>query len=238
MASISIPASHRFPTRAVALLGLLAGACALSRTAGDAGETPDAGVDAGAVDAGLDAGSERCEGDADCADDRFCTGARYCDPAEGVCRDGRVPDCGRLLCPGATCDAAADACVAPDGDADGDPLLGCGAGGDCDDGDDAVSSRHPERCASGVDDDCDGLRDCTDPDCAADPACADCGRVDVETACDDGLDDDCDGLFDAEDPDCCVPLPGGEVCMNGVDGDCDGLLVCEDPDCADEPDCR
>lgn len=29
----------------------------------------------------------------------------------------------------------------------------------------------PERCVGGSDDDCDGLRDCADPDCASDPVC-------------------------------------------------------------------
>jgi hypothetical protein len=57
----------------------------------------------------------------------------------------------------------------------------------------------PEDCGNGLDDDCDGLVDCRDPDCAAVPACI---PKPVEL-CDDCVDNDGDGLIDYEDPDCC-----------------------------------
>ncbi len=57
----------------------------------------------------------------------------------------------------------------------------------------------PEVCGNGIDDDCDGLVDCADPDCAAAPACI---PAPVER-CDNCVDDDGDGLVDYEDPDCC-----------------------------------
>jgi hypothetical protein len=56
----------------------------------------------------------------------------------------------------------------------------------------------PEVCNDGLDNDCDGLIDCADPDCAADRAC-----VPAVEVCGNCVDDDGDGLVDYEDPDCC-----------------------------------
>ncbi|MBX3273107.1 MAG: hypothetical protein KF729_22780 [Sandaracinaceae bacterium] len=53
-----------------------------------------------------------------------------------------------------------------------------------------------ERCANGLDDDLDGLVDCTDPDC--DGYCPEQSAA----ACGNGRDDDGDGLVDAEDVEC------------------------------------
>ena len=52
-----------------------------------------------------------------------------------------------------------------------------------------------EDCTDGVDQDCDGLLDCEDGDCATDSAC-------TELDCEDGLDDDGDGDTDCVDDDC------------------------------------
>lgn len=52
-----------------------------------------------------------------------------------------------------------------------------------------------EDCTDGVENDGDGLLDCEDPDCAADPAC-------LEGDCTDGVDNDADGFLDCEDGDC------------------------------------
>lgn len=49
------------------------------------------------------------------------------------------------------------------GDADGDQFVACG--NDCDDGDPLVNGLATEVCTGGVDDDCDDLVDCADPDC-------------------------------------------------------------------------
>ena len=70
----------------------------------------------------------------------------------------------------------------------------------------------PERvCDNGVDDDCDGVADFSDPDClngCGNPTELDCGNYE---------DDDCDGLVDGADPDCPAPecdmgCPSGMVC--------------------------
>ncbi|MFH2008418.1 MAG: hypothetical protein ABI333_17665 [bacterium] len=53
-----------------------------------------------------------------------------------------------------------------------------------------------ELCDDGLDDDGDGLVDCDDPDCAADPICV------PESACHDDLDNDADGQVDCADFDC------------------------------------
>ena len=93
-------------------------------------------------------------------------------------------------------------------------------------------------CDNGIDDDGDGLTDCADADCAADPACAPPPPAEV---CNDGIDNDGDGATDCADADCaadpaCAPPPA-EVCDDGVDNDGDGATDCADADCAADPAC-
>ena len=52
-----------------------------------------------------------------------------------------------------------------------------------------------EDCTNGIDDDCDGLADAADDECA--PTC-----IPVTEDCTNGVDDDCDGLTDSADADC------------------------------------
>lgn len=149
-----------------------------------------------------------CTSDAQCDDEIDCTQDR-CDATLGRCRhepdDGACDDGGycdgvercapRLGClngePVACSDGDActvDACDEPtrgcrhaprDADGDGDPDGNCVPGADCDDRDAAVSSRVPEVCANGVDDDCDGTVD--EPDCsqAEHDTCADALEIDA-----------------------------------------------------------
>lgn len=109
----------------------------------------------------------------------------------------------------------------------------CG-NGTCDDQEDVCScpsdcgTPAPEsECTDGVDNDCDTLVDCDDPDCAGDAAC---------TCDDDGVcetdEDQCNCPFDCGDP------PSNEAdCSDGLDEDCDGDVDCDDADCDDDEAC-
>lgn len=91
-------------------------------------------------------------------------------------------------------------------------------------------------CLDGLDNDCDKLPDCLDPDCFSDPSCRAC----VPEDCSDLIDNDCDGLTDCADSDCM-----NEKICRCIDGDgdgypaqegCDAPLDCNDNDAAISPD--
>lgn len=116
-------------------------------------------------------------------------------------------------------------------------------------------------CSDGIDNDCDGLADCADPNCTRDPsigACADggvagdagCVRGGPEgddATCSDGVDNDCNGYTDCRDFACsrnasvrvCCTPSGDEasdaLCRDGVDNDCDGYTDCVDFSCSRNP---
>jgi len=94
-----------------------------------------------------------------------------------------------------------------------------------------------EICGNGIDDDCNGVKDCVDPACQNLPACINHKKE----LCDNGIDDDGNGLVDCQDPACfgdkACTVPGKEVCNNNLDDDEDGLIDCQDPDCANDPTC-
>ena len=118
-------------------------------------------------------------------------------------------------------------------------------------------------CSDVIDNDCDGLTDASDPDCAAPPE-----------ICDDGVDNNGNGLVDCADPQCdgftfsdvttcgtgacestgsvlcqnlgefdtCDPFtPGAEgpfddaSCSDNIDNDCDGSTDANDSDCVAPP---
>jgi hypothetical protein len=79
-----------------------------------------------------------------------------------------------------------------DGDGDGVGLCD----GDCDDADPAVGPGEDEACANGLDDDCDGLIDGDDPDCAprdSQPPADDTGPATPEDSGDGGDGGGCEG---------------------------------------------
>jgi hypothetical protein len=89
---------------------------------------------------------------------------------------------------------------------------------DCDDLDPLINPDAGEVCRGGVDDDCDTLIDCADPQCL-NQACGTNGtclangtcQAPLETGlCGDGVDNDSDGLTDCADPDC----PAGTTCSD------------------------
>jgi len=120
------------------------------------------------------------------------------------------------------------------------------------------------ECRDGVDNDCDGFNDCTDPGCDAicspppvDAGCVRTGDEDTNGLCSDGIDNDCDTYVDCVDfscsmapavtlcprdagpPDTGCVVTGAEntngQCGDRVDNDCDGYVDCMDFDCQRTP---
>ena len=105
-----------------------------------------------------------------------------------------------------------------------------------------------ESCGNGLDDDCDGLTDCADPDCATSPGCTpDCQKGAVQPcytgpsgtsgvgACKPGTQScDATGHWGA-----CTgqTTPGSSEaffngnCTDGIDNDCNGLKDCQELGC-------
>jgi len=139
-----------------------------------------------------------------------------CDPGSGDCQPVARPD-------GTACDDGLF-CTDPDACRDG---LCTGPARDCDDGDDCTADSCDEgaadcqhtlvpnpgaegpagdpSCQNGVDDDCDGLTDDADPNCAGCTADADC---DDQNPC---TSDSCQGLACSNQP-----LPDGTACDDGL----------------------
>ncbi|MFO0684797.1 MAG: hypothetical protein U0234_22260 [Sandaracinus sp.] len=171
-----------------------------------------------------------------------CSPGLVCDPMAGC----QVRPCG----PGGSCDDG-DPCngvefCAADGRCQGGSPLRCDDGNACTmdfcvTGAGCVSSVTPESCRDGVDNDCNGLVDCSDFACLGRPECNVCEPF--ESNCFDGRDDDCNGLPDCADPACttqcgCVPTaPFEQNCFDGRDDDCNGLFDCIDPQCGPQCGC-
>ena len=96
-----------------------------------------------------------------------------------------------------------------------------------------VASTYTEVCNNDVDDDGNGLADCSDSACADDPSCG-------PENCTNEIDDNGNGKIDCLDPYCATypscntghVVPDSEtVCDDNVDEDLDGLIDCDDSDC-------
>ena len=120
----------------------------------------------------------RCVSVADstrCDDHVYCNGVEACDARRGCVRGTPITCDDNFTCTIDRCDEASQACAhSPrDFDGDGDPDIHCNApqcdagvpdppcwrGGDCDDRNPRVSSRLPEICGDGIDNNCDGAID-------------------------------------------------------------------------------
>jgi hypothetical protein len=129
-------------------------------------------------------GCVSCASAADCNDEKACTTDRCTE--RGVCAHEERPGCVR--------------CDGPEGCDDQDACTDdhC-TGGVCSFAPiDNCCVPSVEVCGDGRDNDCDGLTDCDDPNCAAAPRCTPPTEL-----CGDCKDNDGDGLIDYEDPDCC-----------------------------------
>jgi len=154
-----------------------------------------------------------------------------CPPASPEnCWDGIDNDCNGLV------DCEDIAFCGADRDGDGHRVAPCG--GDCDDTNPDVHPGRLEDCFTRIDDDCDGLLNCVDPDCQGDrdgdgqapaPCGEDCDDDDPlnyfrnQEDCTDGQDNNCNDLADCLDPECT-----GQGCNDGiactVNDMCTGIL--------------
>jgi mono/diheme cytochrome c family protein len=154
-------------------------------------------------------------------------GYRLCDPVPD-CNDfnaainpGAVEICGDGL--DNNCDGVIDeaACTCPDSDGDGQTASICG-GTDCDDSNPAIYLGAPEICTDSLDNDCDGLTDCADPDAINCPPITDADGDGYDAA---GI---C-GPADCNDNDPTIHPGAAEIC-DGTDTNCDGIQPLTDVD--------
>jgi hypothetical protein len=158
----------------------------------------------------LDAdGYRTCGVPADCNDnDRFINPG-----AQEWCSDTKDNNCNSQV--------DETPCICPDADSDGFTASYCG-GTDCDDVNNTIYPGAPELCTDGKDNDCNGLKDCADPNAVNCPAItdADGDGYDVAGIC---------GTPDCDDSDPRV-YPGATEICDGKDSNCDGWKAPSDKD--------
>ena len=178
------------------------------------GQSPDAGREGGRPDAGKDSGGH--DG-GPCATSNDCRSNDVCQV--GFCSNGT--------------------CIFKPKDFDNDFFVDqrCG-GNDCNDNDPNVNPGVREVCDNGIDDNCNGLTDCQDPQCFNDPWCASDGGGRDGGVRDGGRDGGRDSGVDSGLDSGVDACPGTtEICNNGIDDDCNGLIDCQDPACTNDPGC-
>jgi hypothetical protein len=171
--------------------------------------------------------------------------------ASEICNDSIDNDCdGTVDCLDNECATDAACIVCTDNDTDGYSVEGGGCGAvDCNDSDLAVSPGAVENCSDKIDNDCDGLVDCSDADCNGDidcaPTCIPEASREKGKKCSDGIDNDCDDVIDSDDPDCGGDTGDtggtegkGQTCSDGLDNDGDGSVDCADSDCSRSKSCK
>ncbi|HEY3451206.1 MAG TPA: Ig-like domain-containing protein, partial [Myxococcales bacterium] len=135
--------------------------------------------------------------------------------SETTCSDGKDNDCdGKVDCADSNCQPSAPG--ASDGKYCSAAALGrkCDATGACVC---PLGQTTESTCDDNLDNDCDGLADCQDPDCL-NLVCSSTGKkCNSSKACV-----------------CPSGLTSEDNCMNSVDDDCDGLVDCADPNCANK----
>ena len=154
-------------------------------------------------------GYRTCGIPADCNDnDRFINPG-----AQEWCSDNKDNNCNSQI--------DETPCICPDADSDGFTASYCG-GTDCSDTDNTVYPGAPELCTDGKDNDCNGLKDCADPNAVNCPAItdADGDGFDVAGIC---------GTPDCDDNDANV-YPGAPEICDGKDSNCDGWKAPTDVD--------
>lgn len=199
-----------------------------------------------------------CDGKTDCADEdcqplasgapgatcdangKTCTSAGGCSCASAIeiCNNYGASgqpiddDCdGRANCADADCRPTAPGAAGEDCSMTGQFGMACDASGTCAcTGNGAAPQAAEITCDDGLDNDCDFLADCQDPNCSGrscGPAGAVCNATSrlcvcpggtTESSCTDGVDNNCNGKTDCEEPSCAgvacnVALPG-YLCIN------------------------
>ncbi len=138
--------------------------------------------------------------------------------AAEICGDGIDNDCDGFI----DCDDFDCGCTDADNDGYGAEGTACCSVPDCDDNDASVNPGATEICDDGIDNDCDGLTDCDDPDCGC--------TIDADGD-GYGVGGPCCTSPDCDDSDATINPGATEICDDGIDNDCDGLVDCDDPDC-------